>query len=394
MKKPKIRFSEYTNDWNEYTFGELIEEFNNKTKEENEDTLLSSAIEGMFLNSELFSHQRGSSTIGYKKIKKGTLILSAQNLHLGNANVNLRFESGIISPAYKTYNILQGDLEFWSHWIKRDETNKMFFDATTTGASQCRRNVIWDELYDTPVFFPNIEEQQKIAAFLTKVTQKISAQTELIKSLEKQKIALLESLLSQKIRFKKSDGSNYPDWASTTMQKCTYPSGRKNKENGNYESYSINNINGFVPQNEQFDGGTLEEADKSMYIIVSPNSFAYNPARINVGSIGYQNVGRDVIVSSLYEVFNTTDDCYDPFIWHWFHTVHFNNTVQRLAEGGVRQYFYYDKLCKAKIMLPSLEEQQKIADFLDLLDKKVELEKQVLNDWIILKKALYQQLFV
>ena len=55
----------------------------------------------MFLNSELFSHFRGSSNIGYLKIKKNDLILSAQNLHLGNCNVNLRFESGSVSPAYK-----------------------------------------------------------------------------------------------------------------------------------------------------------------------------------------------------------------------------------------------------------------------------------------------------
>lgn len=54
--------------------------------------MLSCAIDGMYLNSELFSHFRGSSNIGYLKVKKNDLILSAQNLHLGNCNVNLRFE--------------------------------------------------------------------------------------------------------------------------------------------------------------------------------------------------------------------------------------------------------------------------------------------------------------
>ena len=53
-----------------------------------------------------------------------------------------------------------------------------------------------------------------------------------------------------------------------------------------------------MPQDEQFEGGSLEKADKSLYIIVSPNSFAYNPARINVGSIGYQNEWKNVIITS------------------------------------------------------------------------------------------------
>ena len=51
-----------------------------------------------------------------------------------------------------------------------------------------------------------------------------------------------------------------------------------------------------------------------MYYIVSPNSFAYNPARINVGSIGYQNIGKNVIVSSLYEVFKTSEDVDDRLL--------------------------------------------------------------------------------
>ena len=93
------------NDWEQRKFGSLLKEIREKTKIENEDTLLSCAIDGMYLNSELFSHFRGSSNIGYLKVKKNDLILSAQNLHLGNCNVNLRFEHGIISPAYKVYII-------------------------------------------------------------------------------------------------------------------------------------------------------------------------------------------------------------------------------------------------------------------------------------------------
>ncbi|MGE7638702.1 hypothetical protein ACQKMG_13085, partial [Peribacillus frigoritolerans] len=113
-------------------------------------------------------------------------------------------------------------------------------------------------------------------------------------------------------------------WEQRKLGDVTYPSGVKNSDNIPYESYSISNVNGFVPQNEQFErGGTMRDADKSMYYIVSPQSFAYNPARINVGSIGYQNLSESVIVSSLYEVFKTTDECDDGFLWYWMKTDYF-----------------------------------------------------------------------
>ena len=120
----------------------------------------------------------------------------------------------------------------------------------------------------------------------------------------------------------------------------------------------------------------MRDADKRMYYIVSPQSFAYNPARINVGSIGYQNTSKSVIVSSLYEVFKTTEDVDDRFLWHWFKSDDFQKLIVQLQEGGVRLYFYYDKLCMGSIALPSLAEQRKIGDYLDKLDNLITLHQR------------------
>ena len=113
-----------------------------------------------------------------------------------------------------------------------------------------------------------------------------------------------------------------------------------------------------------------------MYYIVSPNSFAYNPARINVGSIGYQDTGKSVIVSSLYEVFKTSDDVDDRLLWHWFKSPDFQKLIMQLQEGGVRLYFYYDKLCMGQVPLPSLEEQRKIGKLFDTLDHLITLHQR------------------
>ncbi|MBU5429090.1 hypothetical protein KQI22_03285 [Kineothrix sp. MSJ-39] len=153
------------NAWEQRKFGSLLDETKNKTSVEDEDTLLSCAINGMYLNSELFSHFRGASNVGYLKVKKNDLILSAQNLHLGNCNVNLRFEHGIISPAYKVYELVDCNPLFMQAWVKRDSTKNFFLRASTEGASICRKNIVWEELYKQELLVPDIEEQKKIGAY-------------------------------------------------------------------------------------------------------------------------------------------------------------------------------------------------------------------------------------
>ena len=183
-------------------------------------------------------------------------------------------------------------------------------------------------------------------------------------------------------------------WEQRKFSDITFPAGEKNRDNLPLESYSITNEHGFIPQDEKFEnGGTMREADKRMYYIVSPNSFAYNPARINVGSIGYQNTGKDVIVSSLYEVFKTSDDVDDRLLWHWFKSPDFQKLIFQLQEGGVRLYFYYDKLCMGTVSLPSLEEQRKIGQFFDSLDTLITLHQRKYEKLLNIKKSMLDKMF-
>lgn len=198
-KTPKLRFPEFKNagEWEEVRLGEIIKECKDVSKVENEDILLSSSIEGIFLNSELFSHQRGVSNIGYRKIKKGMLVLSAQNLHLGNANVNLKYEHGLVSPAYKIFDIVNCNALFVSHWIKKDSTKQLFFDSTTEGASVCRRNVVWNTLYNQTILMPLDSEQQKIASFLSSIDEMIQAQDDKIRKLKTYKNGLMQQMFAK-----------------------------------------------------------------------------------------------------------------------------------------------------------------------------------------------------
>lgn len=184
------------------------------------------------------------------------------------------------------------------------------------------------------------------------------------------------------------------DWEQFKFSEITFPAGEKNKDNLPYESYSITNEDGFIPQDEKFGNcGIMWDADKRMYYIVSPQSFAYNPARINVGSIGYQNLDKTVIVSSLYEVFKTTEDVDDRFLWHWFKSNDFQKLIFQFQEGGVRLYFYYDKLCRGSIALPRVEEQKRIGAYLDQLDHLITLHQRKYEQMSSVLLSMREKLF-
>ena len=260
-----------------------------------------------------------------------------------------------------------------------------------------RYNISKNKVMELEISLPNNEEQRLLGNFLRNIDLSITLHQRKLDNLKLKKKALLQKLFPK-------NGERYPElrfpgftdaWEQRKFSDITYLSGIKNKENKPYESYSISNEFGFIPQDEQFEnGGTMKTADKSMYYIVSQNSFAYNPARINVGSIGYYNKPDNVIVSSLYEVFKTTDIVSDKFLWHWFKSNQFNRLIEKYQEGGVRLYFYYDKLCKGTIDLPTINEQNKISNLLDDLDMYITLHQRKLDHLKLQKKALLQQMFV
>ena len=193
-----------------------------------------------------------------------------------------------------------------------------------------------------------------------------------------------------KIRFKEFKD----EWKKEKFSQFSYNSGKRNKDNLNLVPYAITNTFGFVPQNEAHNEfGYMKDTDRKAYNIVTKNSFAYNPARINVGSIGYYSDNEDIIVSSLYEVFKTRDYINDKFIWYWLKSDKFPKWINKLQEGSVRQYFYYDKLCETPVYLPSLNEQEKISNTLELLDKKIELQLKKIEDLKLFKIYLNTRLF-
>ncbi|MDV3576593.1 hypothetical protein CMU79_01335 [Elizabethkingia anophelis] len=269
------------------------------------------------------------------------------------------------------------------------EINKKGIELSAIGSSQKALTMV--ELKKLSFQFPSIAEQNKIASFLLFVDERIQTQKKIIEDLQ---------LTKKEISFKLfKDGFNSSESKKRSLQKLgdvTYIVNKKNKENLKLPVYSINNKKGFVSQSEQFEGIDSDERgyDISLYKIIDKETFAYNPARINVGSIGYSGNLENIIISSLYVCFKTTDAVDDGFLFQYLRTDIFRKEVLRNVEGGVRDYLFYENFSRIKINLPDIKEQTKITKFLYKLDEKINLETELLTQYENQKKYLLQNLFI
>ena len=398
-KCPKLRFPGFDEPWKATKFGNLVHEFSDRTKEENEDLLLSAAIEGMFLNTELFGHQRGASNKGYKKIKYGTMVLSTQNLHLGNANVNQRFEHGMVSPAYKTYDITGCSVELIAQWIKSEAAKRFFYNATTVGASVCRRNVEWDTLYEQPLYLPGIDEQDKIAKFLFLISERINKQQQFIVSLKKYKRGVFEMVFSQKVRL--IPKSKRKDWRNYKLSDFTTRVKRKNGGQSDIP-LTISAQYGLIDQRDFFSK-TIASADMSRYYLLRSGEYAYNRSTSNdypFGSIKRLELYPMGAVSTLYLCFRVKDDIVLSDLAKWyFESSQWHRGVNEICAEGARNHGLLnvptDGFFNTVHTLPSdPEEQLAIASYLSLFQARLDSAQAVLEKLLRIRSGLMQRLFI
>jgi type I restriction enzyme, S subunit len=148
---------------------------------------------------------------------------------------------------------------------------------------------------------------------------------------------------------------------------------KSNRPNGyDYDVLTVSNTGGFVKQLDYFENRIVASSDKKNYKKVIRNDFAYNPARINVGSIArLKNI--DVgIVSPMYLVFSTSSELDPVFLEYFFQSTNFNNQMKKLLSGSVRKTLDFDSLEKIKVKMFMNEDQKKIGLFLSAIDRIVE----------------------
>lgn len=248
-------------------------------------------------------------------------------------------------------------------------------------------SIIKKEIIKTKISIPFIEEQKKIAKFLTTVDKKIENLKNTITSLENQKKGLLQQIFSQKLRFKDKNGNNYPIWEKKKLEDISNITMGQSPD-----SDFVNNEKIGTP----FLQGNAEFTNKypiEKYWCTKPQKIANSTdillsVRAPVGAINIANkefcIGRGLSAISF--------NCNKLF---GKYNLEFNLfQLIKKSQGSTFSSINKKDISEIILFIPCLEEQTKIADFLSAFDRKLENQKAQLEHWQQIKKGLLQQMFV
>uniref|UniRef100_UPI0040268695 restriction endonuclease subunit S n=1 Tax=Prevotella sp. TaxID=59823 RepID=UPI0040268695 len=180
------------------------------------------------------------------------------------------------------------------------------------------------------------------------------------------------------------------EWEKCILGDITENFNLRNKDKIQYPMFSVTNDRGFVPQSEQFEGRDMVGEDIKAYKIIHTNDFAYNPARINVGSIAIYTGEKPCMISSLYVCFKTTKEVNNEWLMQLLKTPKMNYYYNVNGEGGVRVYLFYPNFARIRMSIPKIEEQKKIAKLLNLLDERIATQNKIIEDLKKLKSAIIE----
>lgn len=238
---------------------------------------------------------------------------------------------------------------------------------------------------------PCLEEQQKIADFLSAVDEVIAQSEAEVQNLEQQKKAAMQKIFSQEVRFKREDGTDYPEWENTSLGKigdvamCKRILKEQTSENGDVPFFKISTFGG-TP--DAYISYQLFDDFKQIYRFPQKGAILISAAGTIGKTVRYN--GEDAYYQDSNIVWLEHDDSVvDDFLYQFYQQVSWEG-----LEGSTIKRLYNKNLLETPISLPCLEEQQKIADFLSAYDEAISYAKQELDKWKELKKGLLQQMFV
>jgi len=283
----------------------------------------------------------------------------------------LRDKGDYFADGYKGYIL-------YEPWVAK-ELRKKATGISVLGISK-------SNLLNLKIKLPPLDEQKKIAEILSTWDEAINLTINLIESKKQFKKALMQNLLTAKIRFPQFKG----EWKEIKLGNFLEEKSERNTKNIDL-ILSVTNKFGFVTQVEYFDKSVASD-NTANYKIVRKGNFAYNPSRINVGSIALLESYEIGILSPMYVVFECLKNLDNRFLKFWFQSHSFMGNLFKYLAGSVRESLNFNDMKTISIKLPNLKEQQKIAEVLTACDDEINLLNLKLENLKKQKQGLMQKL--
>ena len=386
---PNLRFPGFEGEWKESCIGAEFELYSGNTPSRLDKNNFTGDV-CWVTSGELKEHyiedtkekisQKAAHENNLRLLPTGTFVIAIYGLEAEGVRGtgSIITHEATISQACMAFSS-KGNVsnEFLYSWYKKHGD----IIGVTYAQGTKQQNLSYDIIERLKVHYPSKIEQHKLTAFITLIDERIAIQNKVIEDLKKLKTALCEHLYNE---------TN----PNCRIGDIVEQSSVRNRAKNALTVLSVSNRYGFIAQAEQFEERSIASEDTTNYKVVSLNDFAYNPARINVGSIARLKSYDKGIVSPMYICFRCKDGTYPEFLEHFFSTKSFSLEMEKRLEGSVRMCLSYEGLCNIQIFLPPLVQQKSISEKISALNRKVQLEENYLYALINQKQYLLSKLFI
>lgn len=403
---PKLRFPGFTEDWEQCKLGDLAEIVRGASPRpisdpkwfDNDSNVGWLRIADVTAQDGRIRYlEQKISELGQEKtrvIKTPHLLLSIAAT-VGKPVINYvptGVHDGFLIFLNPKFNILYA---FWWLEMFREKWNKY-------GQPGSQVNLNSDLVKNQVINIPNEKEQEKISSFLESLDKIITLHQRKLEHLNLKKKALLQKLFPK-------DGERYPElrfpgftdaWEQCKLNEFLSVSDLKNTEDkyNKKDVLSVSGDYGIVNQIE-FQGRSFAGVSVSNYGVVETGDIVYtkSPLKLNPYGIIKTNRINNGIVSTLYAIYKTKENCDSKFIEHYFNLdSRLNKYLKPLVNKGAKNDMKVssENALIGEVCFPHITEQKLIADFLDWLDVYITLHQRKLEHLQLQKKALLQQMFV
>lgn len=384
MNVPKLRFKEFDGEWEENKLSNLLVKIEEKATDATKGVVLTSSRTGLFPRSEYFNGREEKDIEGYSIIPKNTFTyrqMSDDNTF--HINYNTKYNLGLVSPEYpvfKTNNFLTD--EYFLNYINNSPRFKKHCVLQKKGGTRTR--LYFKVLGELVIAKPSIEEQKKIGDFFNLLNKKIQLQQQKIDLLQEQKKGYMQKVFKQKINFGSDD-----IWQTKKVSEvATLLNGRayKKEELLAEGKYRVLRVGNFFTNDSWYYSNLELENDK--YANKGDLLYAWS------ASFGPQIWDDEKIIYHyhIWKVVPNEKMIERDFLYHWFDfdkerilSQKNGTTMVHITKGGLE---------KTDIQLPSLEQQQRISNFFNKLDERINLNKVYLKALQKQKQGFMQQMFI
>jgi type I restriction enzyme S subunit len=407
-KIPKLRFKEFSEEWEEKKLKSILLDFrlggnysNSETVNHNPLIKMGNLNRGNIVLNKIEYIAENEDIYEIDRIKYGDLFFNTRNtLDLVGKVAIWRNE---LPKAYYNSNLM---------WMKYENNFFMNYRFNSfQGIKSLRRiatgttsvaAIYTKDLLKISLNIPQKEEQERIASFLTSVDSKIEQLTRKEELLQQYKKGVMQKIFNQEIRFspkgtssqaqgEADDGSEFCEWKKEKLSKYLVEYKVKSTYENEYPVLTSSN-KGLMLQSDYFGENRLTERDNKGFNIVPSDFITYRSRSdnrtftFNINTLGFKG-----IISTYYPVFECKNADNRFIITLLNENKHF---VGKYSVGTSQTVLSFNELKNIRMFIPSVEEQNKIANFLSSLDTKIEQTGKQLEQTKEFKKALLQQMFV